>query len=194
MAPTKIASPGPDRPTERPAGTVTSAIDWSRDAFESLQSLGVTVAATVPDAGLVGVLDLCREAPGFPVVTLSTEQEGVGLLCGLWLGGRRGVLLLQSSGLGNCVNALSLPAATRSPCLMLVTMRGQWAEFNPWQVPMGQAAPTVLKAMGAKCFAVDEPLRVGETVAAAGELAFHGGYAAAVLIHQRVVGAKTFAK
>jgi sulfopyruvate decarboxylase alpha subunit len=165
---------------------------WSRDAFAALERLGVEVAATVPDAGLIGLLALFGAGAGTSVVTLSSEQEGIGLVCGLWLGGRRGVVLMQSSGVGNCINALSLAAAVRAPCLMLVTMRGQWGEFNPWQVPMGQATPAVLQAMGVKCFPVDEADRMGETVAAAGSLSFHGGYAAAVLIHQRVIGTKTF--
>ena len=51
----------------------------------------------------------------------------------------RAMIAMQSSGVGNCINALGLPTAFRAPCLMLVTMRGQWGEFNPWQVPMGQA-------------------------------------------------------
>jgi sulfopyruvate decarboxylase TPP-binding subunit len=77
---------------------------------------------------------------------------------------------------------------------LLVTMRGQWGEFNPWQVPMGQATRTVMEAMGVKCFPVDKPEEVGETFAAAADLAFNGDFAAAVLIGQRVIGAKGFGK
>ena len=76
---------------------------------------------------------------GMRLVTLTTEEEGIGIATGCWLGGKRAMIAMQSSGVGNCINALGLPAAFRAPCLMLVTMRGQWGEFNPWQVPMGQA-------------------------------------------------------
>ena len=99
---------------------------------------------------------------------------------------------MQSSGVGNTVNALGLPAAYRAPCLMLVTMRGQWGEFNPWQVPMGRAARPVLEAMGVACFPVDRADEVGATFAAAADLAFHSRLSAAVLVGQRVIGAKGF--
>ena len=71
-------------------------------------------------------------------VSLTTEEEGVAMLAGAWLGGQRGVLLLQSSGVGNCINMLALNQECRIPLLALVTMRGEWGEFNPWQVPMGR--------------------------------------------------------
>ena len=86
------------------------------------------------------------------------------------------MLLLQSSGVGNCINMLSLAAECRIPLLMLVTMRGEWGEFNPWQVPMGQATPAALEAMGVRsCSAPTRPARIVETVRAAAVLAFDSG-------------------
>ena len=102
------------------------------------------------------------------------------------------MIAMQSSGVGNCINALGLPLAYRAPCLMLVTMRGQWGEFNPWQVPMGQAAKPALEAMGVRCFPVARPEEVGETFAAAADLAFNSRTSAAVLVSQRIIGAKGF--
>ena len=104
------------------------------------------------------------------------------------------MIAMQSSGVGNCINALGLPTALGAPCLMMVTMRGQWGEFNPWQVPMGQATQQVLEAVGVKCFPVDKAEEVGETFCAAADLAFFGGFSAAVLISQRVIGAKGFGR
>ena len=86
----------------------------------------------------------------------STEEEGVALAAGAWLGGQRAALLMQSSGVGNCINMLSLIAACRFPFLTFITMRGEWAEFNPWQVPMSQATEPVLTAMGVKVYRVDK--------------------------------------
>jgi sulfopyruvate decarboxylase TPP-binding subunit len=71
-------------------------------------------------------------------------------------------------------------------------MRGQWGEFNPWQVPMGQGTQTVLETMGVKCFPVDTAAQVGETFAAAADMAFNGQQSVAVLISQRIIGAKGF--
>ena len=114
------------------------------------------------------------------------------MLAGAWLGGERGVLLMQSSGTGNCINMLGLAAECRFPLLMLVTMRGHWGEFNPWQVPMSQATAPALAAMGVLVHHVDEAARVGETVDAGARLAFHTGRSVAVLISQRIIGAKQF--
>ena len=102
------------------------------------------------------------------------------------------MVAMQSSGVGNCINALGLPAAFRAPCLLLVTMRGQWGEFNPWQVPMGQAYAAGARGGRRQCFPVDKRREVGETFAAAADFAFNSRVSAAVLISQRVIGAKGF--
>jgi sulfopyruvate decarboxylase TPP-binding subunit len=126
------------------------------------------------------------------LVTLSTEEEAMGIVSGQWLGGKRAMVAMQSSGVGNCINALGYPAILKAPCLMLVTMRGVWGEFNPWQVQMGMGTRPVLEAVGVRCFPVDHPGEVGETFAAAADIAFNGGFSCAVLINQRVIGAKGF--
>jgi sulfopyruvate decarboxylase alpha subunit len=168
--------------------------DWPQDVFDAMGARGIATVATVPDGGLTRLLGLCEADAETRIVTLTTEEVGIGVTTGLWLGGRRGMIAMQSSGVGNCINALGYPATLRAPCLMLVTMRGQWGEFNPWQVPMGQAVRAVLEAMGVKCFPVDEAARVGETFAAAADLAFSGDFSAAVLVSQRVIGTKGFGK
>ena len=93
-------------------------------------------------------------------IPLTTEEEGVALLAGADLGGARGVLLMQSSGVGNCINMLSLIAGSRFPFLTLVSMRGDYGEGNPWQYPMGQAVQPVLEAMGVICLKVEDPAEV----------------------------------
>ncbi len=167
---------------------------WPEDAFGALKAAEVRQAAYVPDGGLSHLIELCQAEPDITTVLLTTEEEGVALLAGAWLGGQRGVLMMQSSGIGNCVNALALTRTCRFPLLCLITMRGEWGEFNPWQVPMGQIGGEVLRLAGVVVHPVREPGQVGETVAAAARLAFHGPAAAAVLISQRVVGIKEFTK
>jgi sulfopyruvate decarboxylase TPP-binding subunit len=127
-------------------------------------------------------------------VSLTTEEEGVALAAGAWLGGQRAALLMQSSGVGNCINMLGMIQECRFPLLMLVTMRGQWGEFNPWQVPMGRATPAALESIGVVVQEVNEAALVEESVAAAATLAFSGSLAVAVLIGQRIVGAKNWNK
>ena len=167
---------------------------WPDEALAVLNALDVRQVAHVPDAGLARLIDLCRAEARMTVVPLTSEEEGVALMAGAWLGGQRGVLLMQSSGVGNCVNALTLVRTCRFPLLLVVTMRGEWGESNPWQVPMGQTAARVLDLAGVVVHRAEEAAQVAETVNAAGRMAFDGSLAAAVLVAQRVVGAKTFAE
>ena len=171
-----------------------SDYDWSSDVFAAMRARDIATVATIPDGGLTKLLQTCEASPDVRVVTLTTEEEGIGVATGLWLGGQKAMIAMQSSGVGNCINALGLPGIMRAPCLMLVTMRGQWGEFNPWQVAMGQGTEPVLSAVGVKCFPVDKAEEVGETFEAAADLAFNGGLSCAVLISQRIIGAKGFGK
>ena len=167
---------------------------WPDAIFQVLIDHQVRQVAYVPDAGHARLIRLCGNNTKMTSIPLTTEEEGVALLAGAWLGGERGVLLMQSSGVGNCVNMLSLTRVCRMPLLMLVTMRGQWGEFNPWQVPVGQNTDKMLTLAGVLTFTVDDTHRVAETVKAAARMAFKGPAATAVLISQRLLGAKTFGK
>lgn len=167
---------------------------WPDALYDTLLDARVEQVAYVPDAGHQRLIELALANPALKTTVLTTEEEGVALLVGAHLGGQRGVLLLQSSGVGNCINMLSLAAECRVPLLMLVTMRGEWGEFNPWQVTMGQATRAVLEAMGAIVLRADEAERIVETVRAGSVLAFDSGRMVAVLIGQRAIGAKVFRK
>jgi sulfopyruvate decarboxylase alpha subunit len=171
---------------------VSRTSNWSEEVLRAMQARKIAIVCTIPDGGLIQLLKLIEASKSASLVTLSTEEEGVGIATGCWLAGARAMVAMQSSGVGNCINALGLPTAFRAPCLLLVTMRGQWGEFNPWQVPMGQAVRPALEAVGVKCYPVDKPEEVGETFAAAADFAFNSRVSAAVLISQRVIGAKGF--
>ena len=167
-------------------------IDWPLEVFRALKEVGVKQVGYVPDAGHKRLIELCRAERKMDAVVLSTEEEGIGLASGAWLGGARSALLMQSSGVGNCINALGMVRECRFPLLMLVTMRGEHGEFNPWQVPMGQATPAVLTAMGVVVHEAEAPEEVAPVVTAAARLAFGSYQAVAVLISQRVIGIKSF--
>ncbi len=166
--------------------------DWPSNIFAVLRARAISQICHVPDAGHDRLIRLCTAQNDMSVITLTTEEEGVGILAGAWLGGRRGALLMQSSGVGNTINALALPAACRMPFLTIVTMRGEWGEGNPWQLPMGLGTPGALKAMGVTLFRVDRAEEVSDTVNAAAGQAFNNQCSAAVLISQRLIGAKGF--
>ncbi len=165
---------------------------WPDDIHRALSAHRVRQVAYVPDAGLTRIITLSEEDGAMVTVPLTSEEEGVAMLAGAALGGDRGVLMMQSSGIGNCVNMLAMTRTCGFPLLMIVTMRGQQGEFNPWQLPMGEAAAEVLKLMGVTVYPADDPERAGEVVdAAAGEV-FSAETAAAVLVSQRMIGIKSF--
>jgi sulfopyruvate decarboxylase alpha subunit len=170
--------------------TTQSSVTWPAELFQVLKNANVRQAAYVPDAGHARLIELCQADEQIKAVPLTTEEEGVAQLAGAWLGGERGVLLMQSSGAGNCINMLAMARECRFPMLMLVTMRGEWGEFNPWQVPMGQNVRRVLESIGVIVHHVDEGARVAETVNAAARLAFDTSRMVAVIISQRIIGFK----
>jgi len=165
---------------------------WPRAIFAALKSVGIRQVCHVPDAGHARLIELCNADPALVTTTLSTEEEGVALACGAWLGGDRSVLLMQSSGVGNCINMLSMVKTCGVPFLTVVSMRGQWGEFVPWQIPMAQAAPSVLAAMGVIVRHVERPDEVGDAALACAQLDFDGGAAVALLLDQRLIGTKGF--
>jgi sulfopyruvate decarboxylase alpha subunit len=165
---------------------------WPDALYDLLRANGITQFAYVPDAGHRVLINRSLADPDAHSIPLTTEEEGVALLAGTDLGGARGVLLMQSSGVGNCINMLSLTAGARFPLLTLVSMRGDYGEGNPWQYPMGQAVQPVLEAMGVICLKVEDPAQVVPCVTAALTMAFQSGQAVAVLLGQRLIGAKKF--
>lgn len=163
---------------------------WQDTVSRVLQEGGVQQIAYVPDAGhSVAIRDAIAD-PDVTDVVCTTEEEGVAVVSGAWLGGQRAVLLMQSSGVGNCVNMFSLLTMGGFPFLTLVTMRGEYAEFNPWQAPMGLATQQALELMGITVYRVDDPADVEETVSAALDTAFLAGGRVAVLLGQRLIGRK----
>jgi sulfopyruvate decarboxylase alpha subunit len=168
------------------------ATDWPLEVHRLLTQAAVRIVGYVPDAGHKRLIELCHADRTMRAVPLTTEEEGIGLVAGAWLGGERSVLLMQSSGVGNIINALGTIQECRFPLVMLVTMRGEYGEFNPWQVPMGQATPAVLEAMGTVVHIAGAAEEVPPLVDAALRLAYNSYAAVAVLISQKVIGIKSF--
>ena len=163
---------------------------WKDEIFQIFKTGGVSQVAYVPDAGHAQVINQVWADKEMTAIPVTTEEEGVASVCGAWLGGQRGVLLMQSSGVGNCVNMFSIINNCRFPFLTLVTMRGEWAEFNQWQTPMGSATEEAFKIMGINVLRANQPEKVGEVVSAGFDAAFEGGDAVAILLSQSLIGRK----
>lgn len=167
---------------------------WQRQVFDVFKAGKIAHVSYVPDGGHRGLIALCREAAEIGTTVLTTEEEGVGLATGLWLGGQRSAILMQSSGVGNCINTFALTEACRIPLLLLVTMRGEFAEYIPFQIPMGKRTPDVLAVMGFDVFRADTTDTVADVVAGALDQAFFCNRAVAVLLSQRMIGRKNWTK
>jgi sulfopyruvate decarboxylase alpha subunit len=159
---------------------------WSHDVHAVLKKADVRQVAYVPDGGLARLINLCNADKKMHSVVLTTEEEGVAQMAGAWLGGQRGVFLTQSGGVGNCINMLSIIQECRIPLLAMVSMRGQWGEAFPWQVPMGQATKAALEAANVIVQPVDRAEEVAETLEAAARMAYDGHRAVAVIVSQRI--------
>jgi sulfopyruvate decarboxylase alpha subunit len=165
---------------------------WTEQVYRALKDFGVKQVPYLPDGSLAPLISLCREDSSMRTIPLTTEEEGVMLLAGAWLGGDRSALLMQCGGVGNCVNMFSLLTACTFPAVMVVTMRGVWGEFNPWQVPMGKATRGCFELFGFSIYSLTDASRAGETMRAALQHAFGGNERVVLLVEQSMLGAKSF--
>jgi sulfopyruvate decarboxylase alpha subunit len=180
-------------PDERSLHTVNEA-SWPQAIYAHFRRTGIRQVGYVPDAGHSRLIALCQDDDAIEDVVLTTEEEGVGLVAGAALGGERAALLMQSSGVGNCINMFSLLRNCGFPCLLLVTMRGEFGEFNPWQVPMGTITEEVLRLCGFLTYRVEDAAAVDEVVGAGCDMAFDGNVQVAILLSQRLIGRKQWVR
>ena len=118
---------------------------WADTIVEALKDNEVSLIAYVPDVSIHQVTQLLEEDPCFHVVSATREEEAIGIAAGAYAVGRRAAVFMQSSGFGNCVNALtSLCIPFRVPVPLFINLRGQIGEFNIGQVAMGRATRPIL--------------------------------------------------
>jgi sulfopyruvate decarboxylase alpha subunit len=167
---------------------------WPDAIYAQFRRVGIRQVGYVPDAGHSRLITLCRDDPDIADVVLTTEEEGIGLVAGAALGGQRAALLMQSSGVGNCVNMFSLLRNCGFGCVVLVTMRGEFGEFNPWQVPMASMTEEVLRLSGFLTYRAETADAVDEIVGAGCDMAFDGNLQVAILLAQRLIGRKQWTR
>src|SRR5581483_190248 len=172
------------------APTRVPVLDWQADIATAIRGADVGAVAYVPDARLRGIVEALAGAEP-EVRTLTREEECIAYACGHLLAGSRAMVLMQCSGLGNCLNAvgsLCIPYGIGVP--IILSMRGTLGERNPSQVPMGRATPALLAALEIQAFPVTDPERAGATAAGALELAFSTGTCAAVVLDASLGGGR----
>jgi sulfopyruvate decarboxylase alpha subunit len=165
--------------------------DWSAILVEGLKANGIKFAAHVPDEITARVLKLLEADPAFKVIPVTREEEGVAVLAGAFLGGTRGALIIQGSGVGNAINALaSLCVGTQLPLLLVISERGRLGEFNPVQVPLGRAIPRILEALGIQSFWINTVEEIRPMLDGAAGLAFASSLPVALLLPTTLTGGK----
>ncbi len=167
-------------------------IDWSKQLFDELIGAGITLFPYVPDAGNKALIQHAEAHNEARPILLTTEEEGIALAAGADLVGARAIMCMQSSGVGNIPNFLTFANGGRFPLLMMVSMRGDYGEQNPWQYPMGQAVAPILTAMDILQFRVENQEDLAAATTAAIAAVFKSGKSAAIILSQRFLGAKPF--
>ena len=169
-----------------------SKINWQNKLFQILKKEKITIFTYVPDAGHKILIDNAIKDSSINAIALTSEQEGIGIAAGAYLGGSKAVLLMQSSGVGNCINQLSLIKHGQFPFLTIITMRGEYGEGNPWQYAMGEAVIPSLNSIGVQCLRINNEDEVESNIEAALTMVFKAERSVAVLLSQKLIGAKSF--
>ncbi len=162
---------------------------WARGVVGALKASGVRYAAHVPDTPLGHLLRLMEPDPDFDVTAATREEEAVGIAAGIALGGGRAVAMMQTSGLGNALNALaSVAVPYQVPMLLVISQRGEAGEWNVAQVPGGRMLRPSLDALGIQHVVLAEEREVDRAVRAAADLAFGTRFPAVVILSKFLTG------
>jgi sulfopyruvate decarboxylase subunit alpha len=161
---------------------------WAAGVCAGIHAAGSRDVVYVPDNPLSFVLrELEEQFHDIRLVLATREEEAFGIAAGLYLGGRLPTVMLQSSGLGNSLNAVtSLLLPYQIPVLIVVSMRGDAGEWNAAQMPMGRAVRSIFDAIAIPHTTVESPDTARETVHRAGQNAFSTGVTTACLLPRRL--------
>ena len=168
--------------------------NWSQETYQVLKNNGVEVVTYVPEGGVKDLIALCDDDPDMDLVSLTNESEGNCVLAGAWLGGKKGVFLMQGSGAGNCINNFGLNIAGRFPLLAVIALRGSWGEGNYWMIYQGRTMRRILEEVGFKVYEVDKVEDAAPTIEAGLKMAFNADAQVAVILSQRLTGTKEFTR
>ena len=166
-------------------------MDWIEVILENLKKYDVRVISYVPDTIVWRVLEKAQADPFFEMVRATREDEALGVAAGAYVGGVRAAVFMQSSGFGNCPNALgSLFAAMRIPVPMIINMRGELGDYNYAQVPLGRAMRPILDSMGFQHFTLSRQDETEKIVDGAMKLCFASELPLGILLSSLLTGGK----
>ena len=148
-------------------------MNWAEEIVKTLKDWDTSMIVYVPDISIHQVTSLIDEDPYFRLVSATREEEAIGIAVGSYAAGRNAAVFMQSSGFGNCINALaSLCIPCRIPIPMFINMRGEVGEFNIAQVAMGRATRPILDVLGLPYYTLDTVDRLDQQVSGALQLCY----------------------
>ena len=166
-------------------------MEWPDQIVSILKANNICSISFVPDAVIGKILKIAQKDSYFHFTTLAREEEGIGIIAGEYFGGRYGVLMMQSAGLGNCVNALaSLAIPYQIPMLILISQRGELGEFNACHTVMGKAIRRILDALGIQHYSVHREDDMETILNGAIKTAYSSEQPVAVILSTALVGWK----
>ncbi len=164
---------------------------WAEDLVQALKENNVSFIGYVPDVSIYQATSLMEKDPFFHVVAATREEEAIGIAAGSYCAGRNAAVFMQSSGFGNCINALaSLCIPYRIPIPLFINLRGQVNEFNIAQVAMGRATRPILDVLGLPHYTLDSPEGLSRTVSGALKLCYSSHQPLAVCFTPLLHGGK----
>ena len=141
---------------------------WAETILMALKESETSLVVYVPDISIHQVTKLIDDDDYFHLVSATREEEAIGIASGAYAAGRNSAVFMQSSGFGNCLNALaSLCIPCRIPIPMFINLRGEVGEFNIAQVAMGRATRPILDVLGITHYTLDSDDRLMQRVSGA---------------------------
>lgn len=166
-------------------------VSWPDLIVQCLKTHEVRFVSYVPDVIVHQVLECMEREPSFRVIPTTREEEAIGIASGAYLGNGRGAVFMQSSGFGNCLNALgSLNLTYRIPVALFISARGRLGEFNLAQVPLGRAVTPILEALGIQHFHLTAEADVLRVVDGGLRLCFAARIPVALVLSPLLTGGK----
>ncbi len=122
---------------------------WWEIVRDVLKRNQVKLVTYVPDNVLNPLIAAIHADDYFHAFVTTREEEALGIVAGAWMGGLRGIVLMQTSGFATLPNAIaSLALPYQIPVLMMVSERGTLGEFNVGQASVARTMRPVLEAVG----------------------------------------------
>ena len=166
-------------------------MNWAECLVESLSESQISLIAYVPDANIALPISLMEHDPFFHVVAATREEEAIGIAVGAYATGRNSAVFMQSSGFGNCINAIgSLCIPFRVPVPLFINLRGDLGEFNIAQVAMGRATRPILDILGLPHYTLNEEKDLDRIVKGAIELCYASRQPLAICLTPLLHGGK----